>query len=149
MFAALIGPIVNLVVSVLQKHPQANDTSTPIPSWISGLLAFLQSLGTLQPFNSTQNDISNLGAILASIASNGSGFLPAEVLSVVTAAQGVLTKFSAVAKDYLTDQFALLDDNFSFDGKPGVVLALAKDGFATPIPAGVTTIGGLLGENES
>jgi hypothetical protein len=97
---------------------------------IAKVQVVLTGLTALVPPTSLTNDIADLTTALTTLQSTGvvpAGTPAADALST---AIGALGKFSVTVSDFKSGQAAIIDDNFSFEGVEGVLIAVAKGGAA-------------------
>lgn len=87
----------------------------------------------LVPPTSLANDITDLGVALSTL--QASGIVPAGSPGAVALAEAVdvLGKFNATVADYKRGDIAIIDDNFDFEGVPGILCAMAKGGNAAQL----------------
>lgn len=89
----------------------------------------LTGVTALVPPTSLSNDIQDLGAALSTLQNSGI-VPPGPAANALTEAISTLGKFNATVADYKSGQPAIIDDNFSFEGVDGVLLAVSKGGAA-------------------
>jgi hypothetical protein len=118
---AVIATILNVVSAV-------GGTAFPsIQPIILKVQTVLTGLTALVPPTSLSNDIADLTTSLTTL--QATGVVPAGAgTDALNEAIAALGKFNATVADYTSGQAAVIDDNFSFNGVPGVLLAVSKGG---------------------
>lgn len=119
---AIVATILNVVAAV------GGTSFTAVEPIIGKVQIVLSGLTALTPPNSLNADIQDLSTSLNALQS--SGIVPAgsPANAALTTALGILGKFNATVADYKSGQAAVIDDNFSFEGVPGVLIAVSKGG---------------------
>lgn len=121
---AVIATVLNVVSAV---GGVAFPSVEPI---IQKVQVVLTGLTALQPPTSLSNDIGDLGTALTALQATGVVSAGSPAAAALDEAVGVLGKFNATVADYKSGQAAILDDNFSFEGVDGVLIAVSKGGAA-------------------
>lgn len=116
--------IISVIVAAIGGLTNLNTSAiTPILTKISGIIA---SITTLKTPDSIEADIADLQTLLTSL--QASGAITGEGATAITNALSVLNEAVASIANYKSGQFALIDDNFSAFGVPGVLVAFTKTG---------------------
>jgi hypothetical protein len=125
-----IARIISIVMAVLGAvGAQTGLDIGKIAPIIAKITEILGSLSGLTTPSTVDAAIADLSEILSTLNSEG---VLTEV-PIVEEALAVIAKFKVVESDYMDGQAAIISSNFSFNGVPGDLLAVSKNGAAAKL----------------
>jgi hypothetical protein len=122
-----IAALLSVVLTAISAVGGADISAfTPVLQKISAVVG---GLGSLQSPTSLSADVADITALLSTLKSSG----VIATSGPLDEALAALGKFTATVADYKRGDLAIIDDNFSFDGVPGILCAMTKGGNAAQL----------------